>query len=60
MKATPAQLKAIKKYQSANYKQIAVKLHIYYDADIIDALEQSDNKQGTIKNALREYLTKRK
>lgn len=60
MKATPAQLKAIKKYQSANYRQIVIKLHFHYDADIIDALDQSDNKQGFIKNALREYLTKRK
>lgn len=57
-KATPAQLRAIKKYQAANYKQIICKLHKEFDADIINALDQSANKQAFIKAALREYITK--
>lgn len=57
-KATPAQLKAIKKYQAANYKQVICKLHKDFDADIIKALEQTDNKQAFIKSALREHITK--
>lgn len=55
-KATPAQLKAIKKYQQANYKQILCKLHKEFDADIIKALDQTDNKQAFIKSALREHI----
>lgn len=56
MKATDAQLRAQRKYDDAHTIQIKLKLNIKNDADIIEALEQSGNKQGLIKAAVREYL----
>ena len=57
-KTSQAQLKAVKKYNEKNTRQILMRLNSITDADIIEYLEQSGNKQGTIKAALREYLKK--
>jgi len=50
---TKAQLKATAKYQAANTKAYLIRLNLNTDADIIQKLEQVDNKQGYIKNLIR-------
>lgn len=57
-KTSQAQLKAIKKYNEKNTRQILMRLNSNTDADIIAYLDQSGNKPGTIKAALREYMKK--
>ena len=41
------------KYDAANTTQVKLKLNLNTDADIIDFLNRSDNKQGTIKQLIR-------
>lgn len=43
------------RYDAANTTRIALKLNNKTDADILDVLNRSPNKQGLIKEALREY-----
>ena len=57
-KTSKAQLNAVKKYNEKNTRQILMRLNSNTDADIIAYLDQSGNKQGTIKVALREYMKK--
>ena len=57
-KTSKAQLNAVKKYNEKNTRQILMRLNSNTDADIITYLDQSGNKQGTIKAALREYMKK--
>jgi hypothetical protein len=57
---TPAQKRSKDKYDKANTKQVKLKLNVKTDADIIEALELSGNKQGYIKKLIREDLKKRK
>ena len=55
-KTTAAQLKAIMKYDKQHTTTVLIKLNNNTDADLIKYLDQSGNKQGTIKTALREYI----
>ena len=57
-KTSKPQLNAVKKYNEKNTRQILMRLNSNTDADIIAYLDQSGNKQGTIKAALREYMKK--
>ena len=50
---TKAQLKAQAKYDQANTKQVAIKLNITTDADILEWLAKKPNKQGYIKQLIR-------
>ena len=59
-KASDAQLRAAEKYDRANTVRMSLKLNKNTDADILAALERSGNKQGLIKAALREYISKHK
>lgn len=52
--------KAISKYDKNNTKQFNLKLNKKTDKDILDCLEQVKNKQGFIKEALRDYIAKNK
>lgn len=54
-KATPAQLKAIANYDKQHTTTVLIKLNNKTDADIIKILNESGNKQGAIKAALRAY-----
>ena len=47
-----------KKYDDANTTKVTVKLNLKTDADIVEYLKAKDNKQGTIKQALRELIKK--
>lgn len=57
-KTSQAQSKAVKKYDKQHTTTVLIKLNNNTDADLIEYLEQSGNKQGTIKAALREYMKK--
>ena len=56
MTASKAQLRAQAKYDKENTVQIKLKLNKTTDKDIIDLLNNQDNKQGFIKILLRAYL----
>lgn len=55
---TDAKKRANEKYDKANTKQIKLKLNIRTDEDIIDRLDNVDNKQGYIKGLIREDIGK--
>ena len=57
-KTTAAQLRAIRNYDKQHTTTILIKLNNRTDADLIEYLNTSGNKQGTIKKALREYIDK--
>ena len=56
---TPAQKRAKAKYDQNNTVQIKLKLNLKTDADILEALERSENKQGYIKELIRADLKKK-
>lgn len=53
MPATDAQRKAIRKYNTANTRQISLNFSLNYDADILAQLDSVPNKQGYIKELIR-------
>ncbi len=55
-KTSKAQLKAQQKYDSVNTVHIALKLNRKTDADILDKLEAVANKQGYIKDLIRDDI----
>ena len=57
-KTSKAQLNAIMKYDKQHTTTVLIKLNNNTDADLIQYLNDSGNKQGTIKAALREYMKK--
>lgn len=46
------------KYQKENIQRVVLKLNKKTDADILDWLDALDNKQGEIKEVIREHLKK--
>lgn len=50
--------KYTKKYDKENTVNISLKLNINTDADIIEYLKQSENKQGTIKQLIRNEINR--
>lgn len=46
------------KYQKENIQRVVLKLNKKTDADILDWLDALDNKQGSIKEVIREHLNK--
>lgn len=56
MKTSKAQLNAIAKYDAKNTIQIKLKLNLTTDADIIDKLKEVENKQGYIKQLIRDDI----
>ena len=59
-KTRASQIRAAAKYDRENTKAVFLKLNKHTDADIIAALEIIGNKQGMIKAALREYISRQK
>lgn len=49
---------AKKRYDDANTVQVKIKLNKKTDADILEYLDKSGNKQGAIKEALRAKIRK--
>lgn len=59
MKTSKAQLKAVERYNKENTITICIRLNKETDKDIIDYLKyDTDNKQGFIKYAIREVISK--
>ena len=56
--ATEAQKRATLKYDTENTMQIKMKLNRVTDADILELLDRQENKQGFIKELLRDYIKK--
>ena len=52
-KTSKSQLKSIAKYDAANTRSFTIKMHNRYDADIIEKLSSVPNRQGYIKNLIR-------
>ena len=53
MATSKAQIKATRKYQDANTRQIKFNLSLKYDQDVISRLDSVPNKQGYIKELIR-------
>lgn len=53
-----SQLRATAKYDKANTKGLYLKLNVKTDADIIQRLDKEINKQGYIKQLIRDDLNK--
>ncbi len=56
--ATEAQKKARDKYNKEHYKVVSFKLHKTNDKDIMEYLESLPNKQGYIKELIRQDMKK--
>jgi len=54
--ATEAQMRALKKYDKANTKQVHLKLNKRTDADVLNRLQQVGSKQTYIKRLIREDM----
>ena len=57
--ATEAQIRANKKYEAENTRQVHLKLNRRTDEDILRKLDSVPNKQGYIKELIRADLAKR-
>lgn len=57
-KTSEALKKAVKKYDEAHTVQIKLKLNTTTDADILEKLNEVENKQGYIKELIRADLLK--
>ena len=53
-----ARRRANQKYDAQNTRQIKMKLNITTDADILQWLDAQENKQGAIKQAIRDKIGK--
>lgn len=63
MKKTNGDTEVIKygpqeKYQKENITRVVLKLNKKTDEDLLEWLETLDNKQGTIKEILKQYINK--
>lgn len=58
MAQSDAQKRAKAKYDERATKLITLKLNLKTDADILERLEESGNKQGYIKRLIREDMKK--
>lgn len=56
--ATEAQIKAQKKYDAENTRQVHLKLNRRTDSDVLERLDAVPSKQGYIKRLIREDLAK--
>lgn len=56
--ATKAQLSAVRRYDDKNTVQVHFKLNKKTDADILNKLDSVPNKQGYIKELIREDIKK--
>ena len=55
---TESQKKAQAKYDKANTRQIHLKLNRRTDADVIQALDSAESKQGYIKGLIRADISR--
>ena len=58
--ASDAQKRAVSRYDAANTRQIKIKLNLKTDADILERLSEVDNRQGYIKDLIRQDIEKKR
>lgn len=58
-KSSDARLKANAKYDASHTIQIKLKLNLNTDSDIIERMNEVENKQGYIKDLIRADIKKR-
>jgi hypothetical protein len=56
--ATEAQLRAQRRYDAKNTRQVHIKLNVRTDKDVLEKLDEVQSKQGYIKRLIREDLAK--
>lgn len=56
--ATEAQIKAQRKYDAENTRQVHLKLNRRTDSDVLEKLDNVQSKQGYIKELIRRDLAK--
>lgn len=56
MATSEAQRRAVEKYDATHTRQIKMKLNLETDADILAWLDRQPNKQGSIKEAIRDKI----
>ena len=56
--ATDAQIKAQRRYDARNTRQVHIKLNLRTDKDVLEKLDEVHSKQGYIKRLIREDLRK--
>lgn len=56
MKTSKAQLKAVERYNKEKTTTICIRLNKETDKDIIELINSIPNKQGLIKDLLRDYI----
>ena len=56
--ATEAHIKAQKKYDAENTRQISLKLNLRTDKDVLEKLDSMPSKQGYIKALIRADMKK--
>lgn len=56
MATSEAQRRAVEKYDATHTRQIKMKLNLETDADILAWLDRQPNKQGAIKEAIRDKI----
>ena len=57
-KTSQAQKDAVRRYDKEHTRQIMLKLNLETDADILQRLDEIPNKQGYIKELIREDMKK--
>ena len=60
MKTSEAQMRAIRKYDAHNTKQIHLKLNLKTDADVLEWIDSKTNIQGYIKELIRKDMKHQK
>ena len=58
VKRSEAQIRAKERYDKATAKQVLFRFNVNTDADVIEKLEDVDNKQGYIKQLIRDDMKK--
>lgn len=57
-RSSEARKRAVSKYDASHTKQIKLKLNLETDKDILERLDEMDNKQGYIKSLIRADIKK--
>lgn len=57
-RSSDARKRAVSKYDASHTKQVKLKLNLETDKDILERLDEVDNKQGYIKALIREDIKK--
>lgn len=60
MKVKECDYRASQKYQREKTRSVGMQLNLKYDADILEWLDAQENKQGYLKQLIRDDMARRK